>query len=111
VGGTSRYAHEARGLYAELVYGAAFEWVPDTDPTNGSAAATTPLHGWAGAGGATLDPNASQIPGGTSLRLVGPATATNRGFGNEVSVSQCPPSITVSLSTSLLGALWMRMIA
>ena len=76
------YAHQARGLYAELVYGTAFEPVPDVDPTNRTG---YQLRSWATTGtGVALDTAASQIEGGSSLVLsASGAAATNRGFGNE----------------------------
>eukprot|EP00040_Diaphanoeca_grandis_P029054 m.169180 g.169180 ORF g.169180 m.169180 type:complete len:708 (-) comp31555_c0_seq2:346-2469(-) len=74
------YAHQARGLYAELVYGSAFEVVTDVDPATINA--SNQINAWSTRGNASAEAT-SQIPGGTSLVLSANGTATNRGFGNE----------------------------
>lgn len=83
----SGYAHQARGLHAELLYGSAFESVPDGPRVNGAGGPLKVLGGWLASGGAGLDSPHSPdalAPGATSLLLpAGGAAALNRGFAGE----------------------------
>eukprot|EP01052_Picozoa_sp_SAG31_P004252 SAG31_NODE_175_length_21352_cov_3.981508_2_plen_541_part_00 len=85
------YAHQARGLSAELLNGNAFEPVPvagnfgpGTALNDTTANMTYPLQqGWSLTAAARLN-GSSLLPGGHALVLgPGAGSATNRGFGNE----------------------------
>ena len=80
----SGFAHQPRGLYAELIYGASFQRVPDPPPRHAQPAALNGTGWLAGTGGAALDSSAPLVPNGSSLSLTRPGTgATNRGFAAE----------------------------
>eukprot|EP00928_Gymnodinium_smaydae_P075106 TRINITY_DN58111_c0_g1_i1.p1 TRINITY_DN58111_c0_g1~~TRINITY_DN58111_c0_g1_i1.p1 ORF type:complete len:673 (+),score=94.79 TRINITY_DN58111_c0_g1_i1:51-2069(+) len=82
----SGYAHQARALFAELLYGAAFEKVADPPYSGaGSGAFGSLLNGWIGIGRSRLDAGDNPlIAGGTPLLLPGPGDmAINRGFAGE----------------------------
>jgi hypothetical protein len=85
------YAHQARGLSAELLNGNAFEPVPDAGNfapgtrLNDTTANMTypPQQAWSLDRAAKVS-GSSLMPSGRALVLgPGPGSATNRGFGNE----------------------------